>query len=155
MAHLATHLHILLEVDQVVDEICRGDETDQLVFIDNGNRMELAFAQYSGRIAHRAPERQRLRRPIHDIDNFVVVVQHGIELLSVLITELSERYPQKICPTDDADQIFTADHRNVMNLALLKNLPELRQRLSLVNRDEVLRHDLGYGFILLHCCRFL
>ena len=58
---------------------------------------------------------------------------------------IAETNPQKIGPTYDSDQILTVYNRKVMNIIFLKNLPDFRNAIAMVNCHRILAHYFSFA----------
>lgn len=137
-------------IEQILDEVGRGDDADKLGARNDGQGVEGAPRKEFGGFAHGAGFGQGDGALLHDLLKGQGVVQRGIHGAFIRLKGIAKADAENVAPGDDANELVAIDDGDVMHAVLAHQGADLGDGVAVVGGDHCAGHDVGDGFVAFH-----
>lgn len=137
-------------IEQILDDVRRGHDADELAARNDGNGVEAAACEDLRRLTNGAGFRQSDRVFLHDLLQGKGVVQRGVHGALVSVEGIAKADAQDVAPSDDSDELVAADDGDMVDAVLADKGAHLGDRITVVCGDHVAGHDVGDGIVAFH-----
>ena len=108
---------MLILVDEVLDQISRGDDADEFASINDWKRVKVVTCKLARRVSNGAAHRNGNWLSIRQIGQLVSVVENCVKTATVLVAEVSKSDSKNVIPTDDAYKVIAIDDWQVVTVS--------------------------------------